>query len=419
MLISIAEMSFLSLPWKYINEGNLHIVLQVLGTDYVIRLIKEDENPVDLRTIQEAIDFVNVVMQPLLSISNLRQELIELTSDELRRLGEDLLKLRPEKRKHKSELCCYAIKATNLSILNTEFAENYCIEIKPKEGFMASGLKQTGKCYYCLKQFLKVEENLIQKKSHYCPLDLFSGQKHRIKWALSSLVDSPQNNFKIFKDGTVIFGENSNENDLELILIQIPAFQQSNNVFLEFITEVLLCKKDRNSVLKTHELMKPENKQFCNGQQTLDPNVFLYKLFTLQNLAEEIHFNYNEVSTENNTNYVSDMISTAKVTPKELLLNKFSQTELALISAVARDCSIMIAFTPKYEANFPYVQIGEHKVSYKVSVTDLEPKGVKTLVKRGKTEKKLLTIYKKYLEETGNNSSCKYQSMVSQFQNLQ
>lgn len=388
-------MSLLGLPWKYINEGNLHIVLQVLGTDYVLRVVKEDNKPVSLERIQNAIDFVNLVVQPLLSTSDKPLQLLEIPPGELHRLVEDLFELRPDKRRHKSALSPYVIKASNLAMLSHESKDNYCIEVKAKEGFHASSLRSTGKCYYCLKQLLKLKENIITDKSQYCPLDLFSGQRNRMKMALSSLVDNPQNNFKIFKDGDMIFHENSTKADLEAILDAIPAFQKSTNIFYEFIIEVLLNVKGNNVILQTNKEeynFKKESRQ-CFFSNTLRTDTVLHKLFTLQYLTEGTNFDYDKVCIDDETIHIRDIVNLSCATEPELLLDKLSPVQLALISATARDCSIMITFTPKLEDGFPYIQIGNHKVSYKMSVTDLEPKGVASLIKRGKMEKKLLEVY--------------------------
>lgn len=45
--------------------------------------------------------------------------------------------------------------------------------------------------------------------SNYCPLDLFSGCIERQTLALKSLIETPQNNFRIFKDLMHVYGDGS------------------------------------------------------------------------------------------------------------------------------------------------------------------------------------------------------------------
>jgi len=52
---------------------------------------------------------------------------------------------------------------------------------------------------------LKVVEGDVDEQSHYCPADLFSGSPQRITAALESLLQNPQNNFKIFYEGSLCF----------------------------------------------------------------------------------------------------------------------------------------------------------------------------------------------------------------------
>jgi len=105
---------------------------------------------------------------------------------------------------------------------------DYCIEIKPKQGWWSKhlqaaleGLFLPSQCTYCLNQFLKValikpaivymacilfdmfsmqlKRSKIVSRTNYCPLDLFSGEPRRMVQAIVALISNPQNNFRIFK----------------------------------------------------------------------------------------------------------------------------------------------------------------------------------------------------------------------------
>lgn len=80
------------------------------------------------------------------------------------------------------------------------------VEIKPKQGFRnpRDGLPAAS---FCLKQFQKMKLGSISCHSCYCPLDLFSGCPVRQREAIQSLIHTPQNNFRIFKDLCFAYGE--------------------------------------------------------------------------------------------------------------------------------------------------------------------------------------------------------------------
>ncbi|XP_012945660.1 uncharacterized protein LOC101848860, partial [Aplysia californica] len=81
------------------------------------------------------------------------------------------------------------------------------IEIKPKKGFIlrhphgesSGGMEQV--CRFCMHQILKRKSGQWPQTSSYCPLDLFSGNRQRMKHALFSLIKTPQNNLKICRNG--------------------------------------------------------------------------------------------------------------------------------------------------------------------------------------------------------------------------
>ena len=52
-----------------------------------------------------------------------------------------------------------------------------------------------------------MKKGSIGKISNYCPLDLFSGCTDRQSLALKSLIQTPQNNFRIFKDLVHVYGD--------------------------------------------------------------------------------------------------------------------------------------------------------------------------------------------------------------------
>ncbi|XP_046960285.1 inositol-pentakisphosphate 2-kinase [Vanessa cardui] len=389
---------------KYLNEGNVHVVICILNTDYVIRLIKEDGKTVkDMEIIRNSVSFVNLVMIPLLfGYYQYKEEIIKLSSEDILRLSESLFNVRPKHRRVKSTFSQIAIKAPNLTIISYN-SENYCLEIKPKEGFLASNFNKYSKCYYCLKQVLKLQENEVENISGYCPLDLFSGERKRMRKAILNLIKNPQNNLKLFKDGNIVYNETSNVNNFEMLLRNIAPYN-SLNVFLDLIIKILLSDGISDIVIKesSEEIDINHNTEKCNNDRhKLPANCFLNQLLTLQKLSENIDL---DSATKNDDfQYVfkllNDMrelnINLINMDDRKKFLETMDPLYLAMISAVAKDCSIMICMSPQTHDLYPSITINNKSLSYKISVTDLEPKSIKSLTKRKTTEKKLIELYEK------------------------
>lgn len=399
-------MLLFGLNWKYINEGNVHIVLELLHTDYVLRLIKEDGKPIEIDNVRASVDFVNRIMSPLLLNDEInRQEMIIIPKLELSNLSLELYALRPENRRHKSTISPYAIKTPNLCIISSKFTMNYCIEIKPKEGYLAKSLNKYDKCYFCLKQYLKLEKKEISVKSKYCPLKLFSGDKGKMKHALTSLIECPQNNLKLFENGMLIYGEGFNKIIFEDIVKDKMNFG-SSEMFVDFIIDILLMDvyNSNKSLSRTH---------YKNSSYTFK-NTILGRLIEIQKLTEDIEINVANI-IEKNFEYLPKILEELEMKnlnlktyeDRDLFLKTTEPLHLALISVVAKDCSIMISFSPNINKNYSLIQVGNRTLSYKVSLTDLEPKSVSTLNKRLVTERHIIQAYEKYIAE-GRNEECKY-----------
>lgn len=86
-----------------------------------------------------------------------------------------------------------------LILMMNNLSTQYSVEIKPKWGFKPRGY--TGKCRFCLHNQLKSENNL-NKKSLFCPMDLYSDDINRVQQSIAALLKTPQNNLRVFKDGT-------------------------------------------------------------------------------------------------------------------------------------------------------------------------------------------------------------------------
>ncbi|KAF7653454.1 hypothetical protein LDENG_00082680, partial [Lucifuga dentata] len=60
---------------------------------------------------------------------------------------------------------------------------------------------------------LQVANGKWRRPSLYCPLDLFSGNRQRMHFAIKHLIEEPQNNFRIFKGGQCIYSSKEGTDD--------------------------------------------------------------------------------------------------------------------------------------------------------------------------------------------------------------
>ncbi|GBP12344.1 Vacuolar protein-sorting-associated protein 25 [Eumeta japonica] len=105
-----------NIRWKYINEGNLHIVIEIVGTDLVLRLIKKDDQSLDLEYIDNAVNFVNIIVLPLLrQDENLKVKIVRIRENTAAKLMKELSVYRPKDRLIKSNISSYAVMAPNLA----------------------------------------------------------------------------------------------------------------------------------------------------------------------------------------------------------------------------------------------------------------------------------------------------------------
>jgi inositol-pentakisphosphate 2-kinase len=73
--------------------------------------------------------------------------------------------------------------------------------MEPKWGFIPEEYSKG--CRFCIHKLIKFQTNK-KKMSHFCPLDLYSGDISRIRKSLNNLLLSQGNNLRIFKNGEKI-----------------------------------------------------------------------------------------------------------------------------------------------------------------------------------------------------------------------
>ncbi|XP_034020691.1 inositol-pentakisphosphate 2-kinase isoform X2 [Thalassophryne amazonica] len=219
--------------WKYHGEGNKSLVLSHIQISKVLRLLKypveDSENPPQtaeqaFRQIQNIVDFSSNVMSHLLGDEFIHSgEVVKLPLEFVRQLSIKVQHQRPAWRCDKvmdiySGCALFLPNLTSPAVYQPTHVPPLCIEIKPKCGFLPTGKHvskdiKTRVCRYCMHQHYKVANGKWKRRSLYCPLDLFSGNRQRMHFAIRHLIEEPQNNFKVFKGGQCIYSSKEGSDD--------------------------------------------------------------------------------------------------------------------------------------------------------------------------------------------------------------
>nr|CAD1838318.1 unnamed protein product [Ananas comosus var. bracteatus] len=265
------------------------------------------------------------------------------------------------------------------------------VEIKPKCGFLpsseyiakANSIKKHV-TRYKMHQLLKLQHGEILKASEYDPLDLFSQSKDRIRRAIKALFAAPQNNLRVFLNGSLIFGgmggvkdkvhsREANRNFEDLL--GLSGVQLST--FIELVGEAL------------------------HKSGVLDPLLATQKLDVLD-IEGAIHAYYDVIS--------QPCLVCENTTDAELL-NHYSQLHSLpmeqslkivrdyLISATAKDCSLMISFRPRENGvvvsgcSSIFLKSSNQVFDYKAYFIDLDMKPLEKMVYYYELDQKIVDSY--------------------------
>ncbi|XP_062315246.1 inositol-pentakisphosphate 2-kinase isoform X1 [Osmerus eperlanus] len=453
--------------WKYHGEGNKSLVVCHVQHSRVLRLLKysaeDSENPQQtteqaFRQIQNILEYSKNVMSPLLGEKFVHKgEVVKLPLDFVRRLSLKVQQERPESRCDKMMdtwsgcALCLPNLTQSSSRCCSEHRPSLCIEIKPKCGFLPYSRHVTKDvkskvCRFCMHQHFKLANGKWKRQSRYCPLDLFSGNKQRMYVALKHLIEEPQNNFKIFKGGELIYSCKDDADvceDLnELVQHLRPYFlhggggvingHQSNktvlNELIQVIVSALLSSWETGRSGESRKLHLPEGRAICeasllhrellrNGNHCLPKDCILAKILQTQMLdsldIEGLHPLFKRVEQhlqefpkersrlQIDGPYNESFLEKVQSCPSEddgsieYAVSKVHQYRVAM---TAKDCSIMITLAPCSEDNDGLEQDLEihptkPRFTYSVSILDLDPKPYENIPHQYKLDSKIVNYY--------------------------
>jgi len=294
--------------WRYKAEGNKHIVF-CDDKGKVLRLKKFNAfcecNGIVCQKckgsksseLQELHYHRNVVM-PLMSncLSCKCPSRIEVTKDFILKLNDYVQVHRPAYRKHKSLLLSkYGILMEDKTLIHSNIkvesiltnikSDVFCVEVKLKKGFMSEGDpgSSVNVCQFCSQQLFRTfNEGKGTKLNHFCPVDLFSGNKSAMINALIALIECPQNVFRVFKNGRLYFSqeildqkEKEIQSGIDLLQEVLKSFYINKSTypndtksktllsFFDLLSSALLLPLDNKNQIN----LSTANQHKCHGQK--------------------------------------------------------------------------------------------------------------------------------------------------------
>ncbi|KAI4336857.1 hypothetical protein L6164_015334 [Bauhinia variegata] len=416
--------------WVYRGEGAANLVLAYVGSSpafigKVMRVHKSPRNgsegiksPSSLtaherllwKDVDELISssnneiagqhFVQHVMKPLLGSKYVDAGMRVLVSREfLESIGKNVICQRPTWRVDTAQVdahCDSVLLLSDHSIFPHGSPQaNVCIsvEIKPKCGFLPlsrfiserTAVKRRITRVQ-MHQALKLHQGEISELSEYNPLDLFSGSKERLHKAIKDLFTSPQNNFRVFLNGSLIFGAlGGGATNTNFLIAQAfedalkPVIQAGDGLRTENLLNLVATGLHKSGVLdRLLEVQKLDNDDI-EGAIHAYYDITSQKCMVCTELSEEQakrHASIHSASLDDSLKMVRDY----------------------LIAATAKDCSLMICFRPRDQGDSGSVNNNVHLEStrqtfdFKVYFIDLDLKRLNKMEEYYELDKKIITL---------------------------
>eukprot|EP00252_Welwitschia_mirabilis_P023919 TRINITY_DN6898_c0_g1_i1.p1 TRINITY_DN6898_c0_g1~~TRINITY_DN6898_c0_g1_i1.p1 ORF type:complete len:497 (+),score=87.95 TRINITY_DN6898_c0_g1_i1:124-1614(+) len=483
--------------WSYKGEGGANVILQYCGTspDFigkVLRLQKvslkslndrgsNKDSPILSTTeqdiwedLQEAASakskeilaqaYINYIVGPLLGFEYVDPGIIiSVSKGFLDAVEQNIDDKRPAWRSDSSKInhdVDFALLMSDHSLMPrspSALAPCISIEIKPKCGVLPTSKYISEENYFkkhvsrfTMHQHLKLFQKKICCVSQYSPLDLFSESRERIQGAIEGLFETPQNNLRIFFNGSLVVGklggycdqglcnggnDNSLFQKLEDILEGIILGRREERVacLKDLITETLLMsqilsrllhlqKMDRHDIEGTihayYDIMQqpcPLCNRAINDANRSD------QLRQSENDSGDVHNHEQGVSKcfqdENVENHV-EKHTNGNVSQYDPSLSRCLHSHTIeqsrriirnyLLAASAKDCSLMLTFQPlpQYVTDTStsdgssIINLSSTKQSflYKATVIDLDIKPLGKIIDYYELDQEIVKNYRRTLE---------------------
>ncbi len=401
--------------WKYIAEGALNLALRYSGNDtrlkgFVLRVRKDNPKAAgsggEKNPWAESMRFVDTQVLPFLGRRYVQQSIeVPLREGYMKELGDLIEESRPEKRrKHplNAKLDTALLMVDNTMIpTGDQDMPSLCFELKLKCGFIPNSPCITHevkkrKDRFSMHEQIKFAHGDLSTLSAYSPYELFSYDPIRVRGALEALVDTPQNNFRLFVDGVMVYPDDQGLGDRSIfdkVLAKFPKVYELGGVsgLLETLTQ-LLCAEPLLERIKRMQMLDDcdiEGAYACY-------QAILARGETIRPLADLDHALLPRPPPAE---------LPAQMTPaaQHETLQRF------LLSCTAKDCSTMIVMKPSSTSssntpipdmrstllsmNAPRTIVDAHGYKYSIAVVDLDPKPLSKMQHWYEMDKEIAEFY--------------------------
>ncbi|KAG0328526.1 Inositol-pentakisphosphate 2-kinase [Podila horticola] len=438
--------------WQYRAEGNANLVLQYVGPNpayatTVLRLRKAERldatnaNKSDMEAsgstrnnISSESQFASQVIGRLLGQEYVEQLIsIQLPQEFIQNLSTAIEPSRPVSRRQKG--IDHSQRVGFLALDHTRFISStrhpsVSVEIKPKWGFLTSSnfirkdqdIKKR-KCRFCMYQHHKILSGIEQDLSQYCPIDLFSGHELLVHDALESLVQTPQNNLRLFVDGVqqivtpsamkeslVKKSETRKLDDEEHPnMVDVLAKVLVSSTLLERLARLQLSldSLDIETIHKfyTHIAHPTDN---SIPEPSFDEYLSTAEIFLERTDMNALMSDMREAFVAQNASSLGfgpeDNLEDVPDTLKLHFIREF------LLSATLKDCSILITIRqlddqpptastasegvlPRFKENTQKIKVGGCEFEYKMTCIDLDPKKMSSVPKYLAKDREIVEHY--------------------------
>ncbi|KAK4351948.1 hypothetical protein RND71_027466 [Anisodus tanguticus] len=357
--------------------------------------------------------FVQRVMCPLLGSKNVDAGIhIPVTREFLEIVDNNVLCQRPSWRVDAAKvnpLCDSVLLISDHSLFPPgKVKKDYCIsvEIKPKCGFLPlsefiapDNTIKRSVTRFQMHQALKLHQGKTSEISAYDPLDLFSGSRDRVHKAIKGLFKTPQNNFRVFLNGSLILGGlggnadatscevgKTFENALEGVIQAVDA--KRTECFLDLISKTVSSSGLLNKVL---EVQKLDNADIEGAIHAYYNIISQPCMVCKQSVDDQLSKRYNSLH------------SISKDESLKIVRNY-------LIAATAKDLSMMVSFRPREDesAESPYCMVSlestNQSFDYKAYFIDLDMKPLERMEYYYKLDQQIVGCYVQMVKSTQQRS---------------
>lgn len=429
--------------WIYRGEGAVNLVLAYIGSspNYVGKVLRIQKAPRDVspgcvsdnslpaltrdeclvwKETEELVSaptqelaeqlYVQYVISPLLGSEHVDAGIqVPVSQDFLESVEDKVHCHRPSWRVEAAKvntLCSSALLLSDHSVFPSahgNFRGDSCItvEIKPKCGFLPhsrfiskENAVKKSVSRFRMHQLLKLHKKETSEISEYDPLDMFSGSKDRVHKAIKALFNTPQNNFRVFLNGVLVFGglgggtESTNRitgeafEDVLRCVIQADDGLCTTN-FLHLVTEVLFTSGLLDQLLKVQKLDVFD----IEGAIHAYYDIISQSCIVCGNLGEDT------LSGKYKDLHLMPLDESLKVVKDYL------------IAATAKDLSMMISFRPREFVDDESLYSGvflestNQNFDYKASFIDLDMKPLKKMEYYYELDQKIVRHYLEMMEK--------------------